>query len=258
MKTKRRATPSPSNREMTSPTANLPNLSVEKGMTQTLVPTTSVDPDSSNKKARFDNASTRRSQRIRNAVYHQRLIRDIEPVIQILDPTGSEKDDANNAEELNQQPEPSQSRMHDIEPVPPNQNPAGSEMENEDDPSQENSLEPEELIQKTNKTSVPGNKSEIRYRQLYVKSRKKLEELTRANNELSLKLAVAEGKLEVYEKGSGIISSIIGKTKDAIMASALSKATEQLLAHTTSHIKPNKNLRAAVAKKKPVANLRKK
>uniref|UniRef100_A0A7N0ZXM1 Uncharacterized protein n=1 Tax=Kalanchoe fedtschenkoi TaxID=63787 RepID=A0A7N0ZXM1_KALFE len=112
--------------------------------------------------------------------------------------------------------------------------------------------------QKTTKTSGPGNKSEIRYRQLYVESRKKLEELTRANNELSLKLAVAEGKLEVYEKGSGIISSIIGKTKDAIMASALSKATEQLLAHTTSPIKPNKNLRAPVAKKKPVANLGKK
>uniref|UniRef100_A0A7N0ZYP5 Uncharacterized protein n=1 Tax=Kalanchoe fedtschenkoi TaxID=63787 RepID=A0A7N0ZYP5_KALFE len=258
MKTKRRATPFPSNREMTSPTANLPNLSVEKGMTQTLVPTMSVEPDSSNKKARFDNASIRRSQRIRNAVYHQRLIRDIEPVIQILDPSGSEKDDANNAEELNQQPEPSQLRMHDIEPVPPNQNPAGSEMENEDDPSQENSLEQEEPIQKTTKTSGPGNKSEIRYRQLYVESRKKLEELTRANNELSLKLAVAEGKLEVYEKGSGIISSIIGKTKDAIMASALSKATEQLLAHTTSPIKPNKNLRAPVAKKKPVANLGKK
>uniref|UniRef100_A0A7N0U0G5 Uncharacterized protein n=1 Tax=Kalanchoe fedtschenkoi TaxID=63787 RepID=A0A7N0U0G5_KALFE len=227
-------------------------------MTQTLVPTMSVEPDSSNKKAKFDNASIRRSQRIRNAVYHQQLIRDIEPVIQILDPSGSEKDDANNAEELNQQPEPNHSRIHDIEPVPPNQIQAGSEMENEDDPSQENSLEPEELIQKTNKTSVPGNKSEIGYRQLYVESRKKLEELTLANNELSLKLAVAEGKLEVYEKGSGIISSIIGKTKDAIMASALSKATEQLLAHTTSPIKLNKNPRAAVAKKKPVANSGKK
>lgn len=130
-----------------------------------------------------------------------------------------------------------------------------------------------------------------------------LEKLTRANNELSKKLAVTEGKLEVvssstciyfhtpwsqhvfmaaslssfiskmsmqssciafltlliamqYEKGSGILSSILGKTEDLFMASAIANVSEQAFTRATPRAKPKRKASTASKRKKPVASFR--
>ncbi|KAL9685281.1 hypothetical protein QQ045_022729 [Rhodiola kirilowii] len=266
MKTKRRATPLLTKPEQTTPpTTNITNPSMERDVACALLAPKSIEPQYSRMISRLENSIIRRSQRIQNAVYHQPRIRDnTEPVIQIIDPSGSEKDDPRNPEEVYEEPEPNQSQMQDIEPAPQNQDQAGSEKESEDDPSDENSLEqePEQQIQEKTKKAHTGsqNKTETRYRALYLESQKKVDELTLAKNELSQKLAIAEGKLEVYEKGSGILASILDKAKDVFMASALSKATEQVLASAASPVKPKRkrkpsNAAATKKKNKPVASL---
>ncbi|CAM8924800.1 unnamed protein product [Rhodiola kirilowii] len=156
MKTKRIATPLLTKPEQTTPpTTNITNPSMERDVACALLAPKSIEPQYSRMISRLENSIIRRSQRIQNAVYHQPRIRDnTEPVIQIIDPSGSEKDDPRNPEEVYEEPEPNQSQMQDIEPAPQNQDQAGSEKESEDNPSDENSLEqePEQQIQVNRKT----------------------------------------------------------------------------------------------------------
>ncbi|XP_020425730.1 uncharacterized protein LOC18768599 isoform X2 [Prunus persica] len=65
--------------------------------------------------------------------------------------------------------------------------------------------------------------------QLVETQNSKIEALKNENHELSLKLEVALGKLEGYEKGTCAFSGVMDKMKDVILVSALSKATERVV-----------------------------
>ncbi|XP_021805692.1 uncharacterized protein LOC110749813 isoform X2 [Prunus avium] len=65
--------------------------------------------------------------------------------------------------------------------------------------------------------------------QLVETQNSKIEALKNENHELSLKLEVALGKLEGYEKGTCAFSGVMEKMKDVILVSALSKATERVV-----------------------------
>ncbi|CAL2280866.1 unnamed protein product [Prunus armeniaca] len=83
---------------------------------------------------------------------------------------------------------------------------------------------------KAKKRSPVFSKSpELGYKSLYINSQMKIEALKNENHELSLKLEVALGKLEGYEKGTCAFSGVMEKMKDVILVSALSKATERVV-----------------------------
>ncbi|ONH93595.1 hypothetical protein PRUPE_8G241200 [Prunus persica] len=83
---------------------------------------------------------------------------------------------------------------------------------------------------KAKKRSPVFSKSpEIGCKSLYINSQMKIEALKNENHELSLKLEVALGKLEGYEKGTCAFSGVMDKMKDVILVSALSKATERVV-----------------------------
>ncbi|XP_021805691.1 uncharacterized protein LOC110749813 isoform X1 [Prunus avium] len=130
-----------------------------------------------------------------------------------------------------------------IEPVI--ENISDSEMEEEQPPLEEQPTLGEKsmeekidyLIQlvetqnsKAKKRSPVFSKSpELGYKSLYINSQTKIEALKNENHELSLKLEVALGKLEGYEKGTCAFSGVMEKMKDVILVSALSKATERVV-----------------------------
>ncbi|KAL6271644.1 hypothetical protein ACE6H2_028555 [Prunus campanulata] len=79
------------------------------------------------------------------------------------------------------------------------------------------------------RSPVFSKSSELGYKSLYINSQTKIEALKNENHELSLKLEVALGKLEGYEKGTCAFSGVMEKMKDVILVSALSKATERVV-----------------------------
>ncbi|XVF72412.1 hypothetical protein PTKIN_Ptkin12aG0119500 [Pterospermum kingtungense] len=68
--------------------------------------------------------------------------------------------------------------------------------------------------------------ADVRYRNLYFDSQKKIEALTDENHQLALKLERALGKLEAYENGACIFSEGLEKMKDVILVTNLTRATE--------------------------------
>lgn len=79
------------------------------------------------------------------------------------------------------------------------------------------------------RSPVFSKSPELGYKSLYINSQMKIEALKNENHELSLKLEVALGKLEGYEKGTCAFSGVMEKMKDVILVSALSKATERVV-----------------------------
>ncbi|XP_010652116.1 uncharacterized protein LOC100853168 isoform X1 [Vitis vinifera] len=71
--------------------------------------------------------------------------------------------------------------------------------------------------------------SEVRYKSLYFDSQKKIEALTDENCQLSKKLEVTLGKLEVCEKDTRVFSELMDKVKEVLLVSNLTKATEMAL-----------------------------
>lgn len=65
-----------------------------------------------------------------------------------------------------------------------------------------------------------------KYKSLYFDLQQKIEALTKENQELSRKLDVALGKIEVYEETRRASSEVLEKLKDVILISNLAKATE--------------------------------
>ncbi|GMP91014.1 hypothetical protein CsSME_00041896 [Camellia sinensis var. sinensis] len=65
-----------------------------------------------------------------------------------------------------------------------------------------------------------------KYKSLYFDLQQKIEALTKENQELSKKLDVALGKIEVYEETRRASSDVLEKFKDVILISNLAKATE--------------------------------
>ncbi|XVF32585.1 hypothetical protein REPUB_Repub17cG0094800 [Reevesia pubescens] len=68
--------------------------------------------------------------------------------------------------------------------------------------------------------------ADVRYRNLYFESQKKLEALADEKHQLALKLERALGKLEVYENGTCVFSEGLEKMKDMILVTNLTRATE--------------------------------
>ncbi|XWS76409.1 hypothetical protein CRYUN_Cryun01aG0173700 [Craigia yunnanensis] len=68
--------------------------------------------------------------------------------------------------------------------------------------------------------------ADVRYRNLYFDSQKKIEALTDENHQLVLKLERALGKLEAYENGACVFSEGLEKMKDMILVTNLKRATK--------------------------------
>ncbi|XVF21779.1 hypothetical protein REPUB_Repub12eG0119500 [Reevesia pubescens] len=67
---------------------------------------------------------------------------------------------------------------------------------------------------------------DLRYRNFYFDSQKKIEALTDENHQLALKLEHALGKLEAYENGACIFSEGLNKMKDMILVTNLTRMTD--------------------------------
>ncbi|KAA8543234.1 hypothetical protein F0562_021271 [Nyssa sinensis] len=76
---------------------------------------------------------------------------------------------------------------------------------------------------------IESSRADLKYKNLYIDSQKKIESLTNENCELAKKLEIAIGKLEAYEKGTRVCSKVVEKLKDVILISNLAKATETAL-----------------------------
>ncbi|KAJ8427746.1 hypothetical protein Cgig2_016501 [Carnegiea gigantea] len=101
-----------------------------------------------------------------------------------------------------------------------------SDKVNEPLPHEDGNMSPEETSNETERSSQKGNPNvaEI-YKNMYINSQKKVEELLVENRQLSKTLEGALGKVDVYEKQSHIYSEVM-----AVIAS-LSKVNENLSAH---------------------------
>ncbi|GLT63991.1 hypothetical protein SLA2020_365110 [Shorea laevis] len=80
----------------------------------------------------------------------------------------------------------------------------------------------------TKKSFLSGSPSrvDIRYKNLYIDSQKKVESLTEENKQLAMKLETAICKVEAYQNGNHVFSEMLDKLKDVILISNLTKATE--------------------------------
>ncbi|XP_042517242.1 uncharacterized protein LOC122091394 isoform X2 [Macadamia integrifolia] len=67
------------------------------------------------------------------------------------------------------------------------------------------------------------------YKIMYIDSQKKIERLQEENHQLAMKLENALGKLQAYEKGHTVFSETIEKLKDAMLISTITKTTEMML-----------------------------
>ncbi|OMO77708.1 hypothetical protein CCACVL1_14864 [Corchorus capsularis] len=86
----------------------------------------------------------------------------------------------------------------------------------------------EDLKLKVTMESSPTGRpcaADIRYKNLYFESQKKIEALTE-KHQLALKLEHALGKAEAYEKGAGLFAEGLEKLKDVILVTNLTRATE--------------------------------
>ncbi|MBA0741561.1 hypothetical protein Gogos_014703 [Gossypium gossypioides] len=75
--------------------------------------------------------------------------------------------------------------------------------------------------------------ADVRYRNLYFESQKKIEALTNENHQLALKLERALGKLEAYDNGACAASEGLKKTKEMILVANLTRSTETAVNFST-------------------------
>ncbi|TYH43609.1 hypothetical protein ES332_D11G138500v1 [Gossypium tomentosum] len=75
--------------------------------------------------------------------------------------------------------------------------------------------------------------ADVRYRNLYFESQKKIEALTNENHQLALKLERALGKLEAYDNGACAASEGLQKMKEMILVANLTRSTETAVNFST-------------------------
>ncbi|KAE8692085.1 FZO-like [Hibiscus syriacus] len=94
----------------------------------------------------------------------------------------------------------------------------------------------EELNFKATRSSSPTGSprgADVRYRNLYFESQKKIESLMNENHQLALKLERALGKLEAYENGACAISEGLKKMKEMILVTNMTRSTETAVNFST-------------------------
>ncbi|MBA0802590.1 hypothetical protein Gohar_012870 [Gossypium harknessii] len=75
--------------------------------------------------------------------------------------------------------------------------------------------------------------ADVRYRNLYFESQKKIEALTNENHQLALKLERALGILEAYDNGACAASEGLKKMKEMILVANLTRSTETAVNFST-------------------------
>ncbi|KAF3457861.1 hypothetical protein FNV43_RR02521 [Rhamnella rubrinervis] len=171
----------------------------------------STESPSKRRRKRYLTVHPKRSKRTENTNLPASS-QDIGPVIGEMIPSESDKEDEQNATEEEELPEPKSGKTN---------------MEEKLDYIVQ-MLETQNNTEGTSnfKDSFPSGDPNTTYKSLCVESQKRIEALTKENQQLSVKLEVALGKLEVYEKGPLVFSELMEKLKDIIVVSSLIKATE--------------------------------
>ncbi|PPD93614.1 hypothetical protein GOBAR_DD09445 [Gossypium barbadense] len=92
--------------------------------------------------------------------------------------------------------------------------------------------EKDEATRDSSPTGSP-TAADVRYRNLYFESQKKIEALTNENHQLALKLERALGKLEAYDNGACAASEGLQKMKEMILVANLTRSTETAVNFST-------------------------
>ncbi|KAJ4954996.1 hypothetical protein NE237_011779 [Protea cynaroides] len=87
--------------------------------------------------------------------------------------------------------------------------------------------------QNLSSSDIKSQVKKDKYKQLYINSQKKIETMQEENRQLAVKLEIARGKLEAYEKGHSLFSETIERLKDAMLISTLTKTTEMMFGHSS-------------------------
>ncbi|XP_022758218.1 uncharacterized protein LOC111305193 isoform X2 [Durio zibethinus] len=209
--------PSSERAKLQSEKSNPPLEAIER---QPKTQTNSADLSSVTKaKKRIALAMVRRSQRLQDAATPSQD-KDIEHIIEEITMSESEKDE----EPLNlgegKLPEPMLIRKSLEEKV----DYLLKQLE-----EQEKAIKALKLkITRDSSPTPTGNPTaaDVRYRNLYFDSQKKIEALIDENHHVALKLERALGKIEAYENGICEFSKGLEKMKDMILVTNLTRATE--------------------------------
>ncbi|XP_022155571.1 uncharacterized protein LOC111022677 isoform X3 [Momordica charantia] len=190
------------------------NPSIEKTRSQLRVREKTSGSSSSKKRAKKSYPSViRRSERIQNVVQPYQN-RDIEPVVEEIAVSDSEKEDeplAQGEKELDEPTSCEQNLHGKIDYVVKLLETQGRAIK---------------VLKTKNLLSESLSPTEVRYKSLYIESQKKVQTLMDENQQLTQKLETALCKVEAYEKGNQNFSEVLEKLKDVMLVSNLTKVTE--------------------------------
>ncbi|KAL4602994.1 hypothetical protein ACB092_10G093900 [Castanea dentata] len=181
----------------------------------------SAKPSNPKKRMTRHTSIVRRSKRVQHAITSA-LNPDIVPVVEEISLTETD-------EEYDPPPQKEQNMPESTEPTSLGEKNFEKQIDNIVQRLEIQAKTIEELKSEVSKKSVSSGSPSgayVRYKSLYIDSQKKIEVLTGENKQLSMKLETALGKLEAYENGNHVFSEMLGKLKDVILISNLTKATE--------------------------------
>ncbi|XP_043696947.1 uncharacterized protein LOC122647651 isoform X2 [Telopea speciosissima] len=189
--------------------------------------------ETASRKKKLANSKTvlRRSQRIQKEISCTQF-KDIEPVTENIDLSGSDEEDHQDEE-----------RHHPMEEKKMQEEDSGIwNLEGKIDyltlllEAQEKYHEAKSMGADTGFKSqnlcyadFKAQEKRDKYKLMYIDSQKKIESLREENHQLTMKLENALGKLQAYEKGHTVFSETIEKLKDAMLISTITKTTEMML-----------------------------
>ncbi|XP_030948058.1 uncharacterized protein LOC115972052 isoform X1 [Quercus lobata] len=181
----------------------------------------SAKPSNPKKRMTRHTSIVRRSKRVQHAITSA-LNPDIVPVVEEISLTETD-------EEYDPPPQKEQNMPESTEPTSLGEKNFEKQIDNIVERLEIQAKTIEELKSEVSKKSVSSGSPSgayVRYKSLYIDSQKKIEVLTGENEQLSMKLETALGKLEAYENGNHVFSEMLEKLKDVILVSNLTKATE--------------------------------
>nr|XP_023872835.1 uncharacterized protein LOC111985421 isoform X2 [Quercus suber] len=181
----------------------------------------SAKPSNPKKRMTRHTSIVRRSKRVQHAMTSA-LNPDIVPVVEEISLTETD-------EEYDPPPQKEQNMPESTEPTSLGEKNFEKQIDNIVQRLEIQAKTIEELKSEVSKKSVSSGSPSgayVRYKSLYIDSQKKIEVLTGENKQLSMKLETALGKLEAFENGNHVFSEMLGKLKDVILVSNLTKATE--------------------------------
>ncbi|PON55282.1 hypothetical protein PanWU01x14_189710 [Parasponia andersonii] len=190
------------------------NSSVERVNSRPVKLMNTAKSASLRKKIKSHITAVRRSNRIQNTIVNA-PIQNTQPVIPRINISESEKEDEQDA-------------GMEEEELPNSTSVEKSIIEEKMDyiskllEAQRKNMET--LMSKGLKMDSTSDSPNMRYKSLYIQSQRKIETLTKENNELSVKLDVALAKLEGFEKGTCVSSEWMQSLKELTMISNFTQA----------------------------------